>query len=128
MTSRLLPLYHRLPPRMRSAAATLRGWYLNRWRYGPESRALMQEARERDGWSAVDWQKWREERLAYVLRRAATSVPYYRDMWSARRQRGDRSSWEILENWPILEKDTLRANPRRFVADDCDTRRMMHGE
>jgi phenylacetate-CoA ligase len=113
---------------MRSAAATLRGWYLNRWRYGADSGALMQEALERDRWTAADWQKWREERLGYVLHRAATRVPYYRDLWSARRQRGDRASWEILDNWPVLEKDTLRANPRDFVADDCNIRRMMHGQ
>jgi len=56
MTSRLLKLYHRLPPRMRSAAATLRGWYLNRWRYGSDSGALMEEALERDHWTAAQWE------------------------------------------------------------------------
>ena len=25
-----------------------------------------------------------------------------------RRRKGDRVSWEYLENWPILEKETLR--------------------
>src|SRR5688500_3071122 len=128
MSARLLKLYHRLPPRMRSAAATLRGWYLNRWRYGSDSKALMEEAQERDRWSATQWNRWREERLAYVLHRAATRVPYYRDQWAARRQAGDRASWELLHNWPMLAKDDLRVNPAALVADDCDVRKMMHGQ
>ncbi|MGH7605727.1 MAG: phenylacetate--CoA ligase family protein, partial [Gemmatimonadales bacterium] len=128
MSSRLLTLYHRLPSRMRSAAATLRGWYLNRWRYGEGSAELAQEARERDGWSAAQWDTWRQERIAYILHRAATRVPYYREHWQARRRRGDRASWELLANWPLLEKDAVRTNPRAFLADDCDPRRMFRDQ
>jgi phenylacetate-CoA ligase len=123
-SSRLLKLYHRLPNRMRSAAASVRGWYLNRSRYGAGSDELAQEARERDGWTAAQWEKWREERVAYILHRAATRVPYYRAHWEERRRHGDRASWEVLANWPLLEKNTLHLNPRAFLADDCDPRRM----
>jgi phenylacetate-CoA ligase len=126
MNSRLLKLYHRLPARARSAAATLRGWYLKRWRYGAESEQLIEEALARDAWTTAQWATWRDERIAYVLHRAATRVPYYRNYWEERRRRGDRASWETLENWPILEKDEVRANPRAFVADDCDPRSMFH--
>ncbi|HXO85411.1 MAG TPA: hypothetical protein VN803_07790 [Gemmatimonadales bacterium] len=128
MTSRLLKFYHRLPSRMRSAAATMRGWYLNRWRYGEGSEELAQEARERDHWTAAQWETWRQERIAYILHRAATRVPYYRDLWQERRRKGDRASWEILENWPLLEKNTVRLSPQAFLADDCDARRMFKEE
>ena len=124
MTARLLKFYHRLPSRMRSAAATVHGWYLNRWRYGAGSEELAQEARERDSWSTAQWDKWREERVAYILHRAATRVPYYRDHWQERRRKGDRASWEMLANWPLLEKNAVRMNPQAFLADDCDPRRM----
>lgn len=126
MTTRLLKLYHRLPPQLRSTAATLHGWYLKRWRYGAGSDALMEEAQERDRWSAAQWDRWLAERLSYVLHRAATRVPFYRDYWAARRRRGDRASWDVLEHWPLLEKDAVRANPQAFLADDCDPRRMYH--
>jgi phenylacetate-CoA ligase len=122
----LLQLYHRLPPAARSLAASLRGLYLRSWRYGPETERLVEEAREREHWSAETWQRWQEARLAQVLERAATRVPYYRDHWNARRRNGDRASWELLENWPILEKESLRSSPRAFVADDCDVRRLFH--
>ena len=54
-----------------------------------------------------------------MLYRAATGMPYYREHWVARRRKGDRASWEYLENWPILGKDSVRANASAFVADDC---------
>lgn len=121
----MLNIYHRLPAPVRSAAATLRGFYLRRWRYGPESERLAEAAIERDNWSAAQWRAWREQRLAWILHRAATRVPYYRLHWAARRRHGDRVSWEYLEHWAPLEKDRLRDNPRMFVADDCDPRRML---
>ena len=126
MNSLLLKLYHRLPPVARSAAATLHGFYLRSWRYGPDYERLVAEALEREQWSAARWSRWREERLAYVLHRAATRVPFYREQWKARRRAGDHSSWEVLENWPILQKESLRLEPRAFLADDCDPRRMLH--
>ena len=124
--SRLLTLYHRFPPPARNLAATLRGYYLRSWRYGPETERLVEEALERERWSPEQWRRWQEEQLAYVLHRAATQVPYYRQQWSERRRRGDQASWEYLENWPILQKEPLRAHPQAFIADDCDIRRMFH--
>ncbi|MGQ0763393.1 MAG: phenylacetate--CoA ligase family protein [Acidobacteriota bacterium] len=87
----------------------------------------MEEALERDYWTQKQWQDWQQERLAYVLDRAATRVPYYREQWAERRRKGDSSSWHYLENWPVLEKEMLRNSPRAFVADDCEPRRMFYG-
>ena len=119
-------MYRRLPAPGRSIAATLRGLYLRWWRYGADTERLVEAALERDRWSPERWRAWQEERLAFVLHRAATRVPYYRDQWSTRRRRGDRGSWELLANWPALEKEQLRRNPRAFVADDCNPRGMFH--
>lgn len=124
MTDFLLRAYLSLPSPLRSVAASLRGGYLRSWRYGPETDGLVQEAFDRESWTPDQWKTWREERLAYVLHRAATQVPYYREHWAARRRGGDKTSWEHLENWPILEKDSVRENPRAFVAEDCDVRSM----
>jgi phenylacetate-CoA ligase len=121
-----LQLYHRLPAPARAVAASLRGRQLRRWRYGRETEALVEAALAREAWSPAQWQARQEERLAYVLHRAATCVPYYRAQWEERRRKGDRASWERLENWPILEKEPLRRFARAFVADDCDPRRMFH--
>lgn len=124
MNRSLLYFYHSLPYPLRSAAASTWGYYLRWLRYGPETEQLAAEALERDHWSSSKWQKWTEERLGYILHRAATRVPYYRNYWAERRAHGDRSSWERLENWPLLEKETIRRSPEAFVADDRQIRRM----
>jgi len=126
MRDALLRRYHALPPSLRTAVATLRGGYLRAWRYGPSADRLCDEALDRDRWTSARWRAWQEERLAVVLHRAATRVPFYRDQWAARRRRGDRASWELLANWPVLEKQSLRVTPHAFVADDRERRRMFH--
>ncbi|MDX1520799.1 MAG: hypothetical protein R3264_04170 [Anaerolineae bacterium] len=125
-TDLIFNLYKHLPVSLRHVAASSRGYYLRRWRYGPETERLVAEALEREYWSPVKWQTWQQERLGYLLHRAATQVPYYREQWARRRRQGDRTSWEYLENWPILEKETLRERPKAFIVDGCDTRRMFY--
>jgi len=119
-------LYRRLPVSVRSVAATIQGLQLHWWRYGVAADRAAEAARERDHWCRARWHAWRQERLAFMLDHAARRVPYYRELWAARRRRGDRASWERLENWPILEKQELRHAPRAFVADDHSVRRMQH--
>ena len=126
MSNRLLGIYHQLPAPARSVAASLRGLYLRSWRFGHETQRLVEEVIEREHWSPEQWKVWQEERLGYLLLRAVTRVPYYREHWMERRRRGDRASWGYLENWPVLEKEVIREHPAAFVADDCDMRRMFH--
>jgi phenylacetate-CoA ligase len=124
VNSFLLSAYHRLPYQARCAAAGLFGAYLNRWRFDRRTESLIEQALERERWTAAQWKDWREERLARLLHRAATRVPYYREFWRQRRLKGDRRAWDVLEYWPILEKEELRRRPQDFVADDCDRNRM----
>jgi phenylacetate-CoA ligase len=126
MRSLALRLYYRLPAPARSLAATLEGYYLRWWRYGPMSERLKHEAIDREHWTPAQWRAWQAERLGVILERAATRVPYYREQWAARRRNGDRASWELLENWPVLHKEALRQHPQAFVADDRSLRRMFH--
>jgi phenylacetate-CoA ligase len=117
-------VYRHLPSALRSVAASVWGYNLRRWRYGSETERIVSETLERDQWSLSHWKQYQEELLTQVLDRAAHLVPYYRQQWEERRRRGDRASWEYLENWPILDKRAVRENPHLFVADDCDTRKM----
>ena len=121
-----LRIYHKLPYPAKMLAAGARGRYLNRWRYSAATEPMVAEYLAHDGWSDEQWRVWREERLAFVLRRAAEDVPYYREQWARRRTAGDRASVEYLENWPVLGKEALRAAPRAFLADDCDPGAMFY--
>ena len=120
----LLKLYHRLPAPARGVAASAYGYYLRWWRYGRQTQQLVDEALARDQWTAAQWKAWQDERLVRLLHRAATQVPYYRELWAQRRRQGDGRSWECLANWPVLEKQAVRENPSAFVADDCNVGKM----
>jgi phenylacetate-CoA ligase len=124
MNEKLLKVYHVLPPPLRSVVASLRGYYLNSWRYNSETESLVEVALDRESWTPAQWKIWQENRISELLHRAATHVPFYREQWALRRRHGDKASWDYLENWPILEKTSLRENPSAFVADDCNLRRM----
>ena len=124
MSETALKLYHRMPPPMRSVAASVRGLYLRHSRYGAASDRITRDALARDRWPLAQLRAYQEERLAFVLRRAAMRVPYYRAQWERRRRQGDTSAIEVLANWPVLQKDDVRSQPEAFVADDCNPRRM----
>src|SRR5262245_38560578 len=124
MNDLYLKLYHRLPWAAKTITASLRGSYLRYWRYGPDAESFTEAALEREHWSAKQWKVYVDDHLHHVLQRAAKQVPYYRQYWAERQRMGQSGSWEYLENWPILEKKTVRENPAAFVADDCDLRRM----
>lgn len=117
-----MPLYRKAPAGLQNVIGSVYGGYLNYWRYGPATEDLVAEALERETWSQDRWFTWRRDRLAHLLRHAATEVPYYREQWRARRRNGDDSPVEAIENWPVLKKETLRANPRAFIAESSDHR------
>ena len=121
--STLLQIYHRLPPAARSAAASLRGYYLNYSRYGTETETQVKGALERELWNPSKLEEWKNERLAHILERAATKVPYYRRHWESAGERNG-NAWKTLGNWPVLRKNALRGNKTAFLADDINPKRL----
>jgi len=124
MNQALQQLYYLLPPPLRSVATSLRGYHLRWWRYGSAMERLVEDVFKRENWTEEQWSAWRADRMAYLLHRAATRVPYYRSQWESRRRQGDQTSWERLENWPILEKEQVRQAPKSFLADDRSPRKL----
>lgn len=119
-----LRAYHRLPRPARALASNVWALYLDWWRYGPRSGVLLAETLSRDTWNAEQWKVWQEEHVAGTLRHAAVSVPYYAKQWGTRRRRGDRVSYERLENWPVLDRETVQREPRAFLSADASRWRL----
>jgi phenylacetate-CoA ligase len=102
-------LYQQIPF-LRPFFAGAYGFHLRQLRYGGDTERLTAAALERDYWSTAQWERWSREQLTRLLHHAATTVPYYVRLWQERKRRGDRSSWDLIDNWPILEKDDIRRN------------------
>jgi hypothetical protein len=76
MTDTLLKAYHGLPAPLRSVAACLRGLSATSAMVLRLNGSLKKPWIERAGHLVIgQWKAWHEERLAYVLHRAATRVP-----------------------------------------------------
>lgn len=120
----LLSIYYHLPYPLKVVFASARGCQLHWWRYGKETEQFVEEAFEREKWTNTRWKNWREERLAFVLDHAATQVPYYRNYWQKLRRQNNKKSWSYLENWPILQKETVRNNPKALIADSSKNKNL----
>src|SRR5215470_12222678 len=115
MPSLAANIYFRLPSFLKEGVASVRGYQLQRWRYSHSTDQQVEEALDRESWGDAQWQAWRQPKLTALLRRAATQVPYYRELWSSRPQ--GRTDFETLQNWPVLKKSALRQQPHAFLAE-----------
>ncbi|MDZ4778964.1 MAG: hypothetical protein SGJ19_01770 [Planctomycetia bacterium] len=122
MPGLLSALYDAAPP-LRPLMASLRGWQLRRERFGRETESLVQQALERDRWTATQWQDWQAERLSTVLEIAAQVTTPYRNWWVERNGLAD-GSWRDLRNWPVLEKESLRKEAALYLAAGVDPRKL----
>jgi phenylacetate-CoA ligase len=73
---------------------------------------LVEDTLQRDHWTTDQWRDWHQQRLGELLQIAATRVPYYRTRWESQPD----ADWRSLSNWPVLEKESLRASPEQFCA------------
>jgi phenylacetate-CoA ligase len=122
---RLIDLYHRLPPRLQSWAASIYGYRLHRMRYGPDTDPMVEDALALERLPADHWRRRQAADSARMLRHAVEHVPYYRNLWVERRRQGFDPT--VLADWPILEKDEIRKDPTAFL-DDGARRSQLHPE
>ena len=112
-------IYNLLPYPLKVVIASLAGIQKQRLRYGPNLELLISEANERETWSTERWLKYQKNSLAEILAIAYHQVPYYREQWAERKRLGDTSDWQVLANWPILDKQAVRGNPKAFLREDA---------
>jgi phenylacetate-CoA ligase len=124
MNGAALRLYHKLPIPFKTLAATMRGMKLRNIRFGPETERLVAEALERESWTADDWGIWQAGKLEQLLHRASRDVPHYREVGQNIRAMGH--DVRNLRSWPILDKEALREDPRRFIAEDRVYSELIH--
>jgi phenylacetate-CoA ligase len=76
----------------------------------------VKEYRDRERLTPEQWRAWQRDRLGELLRPTATTVPYYREVWT--REEKAAALAGRLEDLPLLEKDPIRADPNAFLRED----------
>jgi phenylacetate-CoA ligase len=71
---------------------------------------------ERYAWSYDEYKNWQKNEIIRLLQYASEKVPYYRNFWA--KQNVSKDHIMNIENWPILEKDTIRKRYLEFISDD----------
>ncbi len=114
----LADLYGRAPVPLQHVFAT--GYGAKEWarRYRGEFRRLVHELEARQWATPEALAADQAERLRAQLRWCATEIPHYRDLFTDLGFRPDDvASPTDLAALPILEKETVRADPDRFLPD-----------
>jgi phenylacetate-CoA ligase len=111
-------LYYRAPLWLQNLLVSAYGSYQKRKRYGTEhalTRELITAARR---WSSSEVAQYQGDRVRQMVEHCSANVPYYRDLLaSARLLPRDIRSVADLAKLPVLEKERVRIEHERLVAD-----------
>lgn len=114
-----MQMYWRLPLRIQESIVSYHAARLEKINFGPG----FEEWRQRvESWmtrTPLDAEAWEREQLQYIIRRAATEVPFYRSNWKGVEWREIRS-WKDLARLPLLDKQSLRQNEEQFLVEGVD--------
>lgn len=117
-------LYGQLPAAW-DAAATIKGYLLDRQRYGSRFRSEIEPIRERGGWARERLEQYQAERLRAIVE-AAARTRHYRGVFQAcGLQAGDIRGAEDLRRLPMLDKQKLREDPLGFVDPQVEAGRLI---
>lgn len=108
-------LYKHLPLWAQNRAVSAYGAYWKWLRFGPGYENYLRGYLERERFTPAEWTAWQQARLTALLRSASTTVPYYRDTWTASQHKAAQSG--VLSELPLLEKEPIRANAQAFLSD-----------
>ncbi len=111
-------VYHRLPIVLQNVACSVEGWRIQRTRYGSRFRERLREAEERMTWPEQRVLEYRDNRLQELVQHAATTVPYYREMFERESVDPKRiRTLDDLKQLPILTKDEVRRHSQEMLSE-----------
>ena len=111
-------IYARLPVWAQHLAVSAYGVYWHQLRFGPGYARYLNEYLSRENWTEAQWSDWQRKQLGILLK-SAVDIPYYADNWSALEKQAALAGQ--LDALPLLEKESLRQNPRAFLRQDLGT-------
>jgi phenylacetate-CoA ligase len=111
-------LYLKSPVWLQSLLTAGFGWLIRYRRFGPGYREALEHLNNSQFLSADELRKLQQERLSAITRHAFCHVPHYRDYAKAHGLTPADVTLDTLgQAMPILEKDEVRADPKRFVSE-----------
>jgi phenylacetate-CoA ligase len=116
-----ISLYHRLPVVLQNILITGYGYRLRRLRYGRAHEERVQRLLAFDPLPGEVMARVQESRLMDVMRHAASTVPFYREL-GLPLPNDPTEAMDALRAWPVLSKPALQAAGRGAWSEAIDER------
>jgi phenylacetate-CoA ligase len=111
--SKLDKVYAGLPTWVQNMGLSAYGFYWRWLRFGPGYRSALNNFILHEKYNPHEWQSWTRKELTELTKIAVTEVPFYRDHWTNSQKQAALAG--DLQALPLLEKDTIRADPKPFI-------------
>ena len=119
MANRLETAFYSMPVFLQNAALSIYGLRLQRGRHTGSYERYYEEALARSVGSRDSLERFRDESIVQLLRKAVANVPYYRTLHAAGNFPIENvRRVEDIDALPLLEKTEVRLNPERFVSEE----------
>ena len=121
-------IYKKSPVWLQQIGISAYGLMWKQRRYGGNFKQLLAEFQKREEYNIEEWNGYQLQRIRSLLLHAHRTVPYYQEVF--RRNGIDRRQLELfslkdLVQLPLLDKDSIRSQPERFISVDAD-RKQLH--
>jgi phenylacetate-CoA ligase len=111
-------LYQRSPYTLQNLLISAYGLHLRSIRYGSAYLRALRTLEEAERWEGDRVESHQAERLDNLVRHAVAHVPYYRSRYAdLLRSSAKVSAQTLRDHFPILDKRTVKENPRQFVSE-----------
>lgn len=111
-------LYKRAPLIVQEGLISLRAWSRARIREGSQFDRALHQIRAMQHLSRDELLRYQEVKLSELIEHAVTQVPFYRDLRLPSIVKS-LTPHEALKAFPIIDKQVVRTNSTRFIADNA---------
>ena len=119
-------LYNHSPIFLQNLAVSMQGRKLHKIRYTGEFNGYLEEYLKTQWYNPEQHEEFQLVKLQELVKYCHERVPYYRTVFAEHGIKpSDIKSIENIKKFPILEKSTIRANPKQFLADNFDLKKLV---
>ncbi|MDI6694114.1 MAG: AMP-binding protein [Anaerolineales bacterium] len=121
-------LYSIAPVWLQNVGISVYGILWRQQRFGGNFPKLVAQFQERERFSFNEWREYQTRQLQALLQHANRTIRYYRELFNSLGLQSRSLEYftpEDLPNLPLLEKETIRSNPDKFLNQEVDRRRLL---
>ncbi|MBN8671428.1 MAG: phenylacetate--CoA ligase family protein [Chitinophagales bacterium] len=114
-------IYSKVPVWLQNVFVSLYGLQWKKRRFGGVFASELKQYKEREKYTAAEWEAYTTHQLRVMLLHTFNTVPYYRDKWTAAGITEDKlKSFNLsdIQNLPFLSKDDLRKYCKTTLLSD----------